>query len=284
MKPETKKYFQFSRRERNGIFLLLFVLIGVIVLKYAWPALLQNSEEEATQLFREQRQHKDREASTKDSVKQSHYPLKPFNPNTLSKDSLIYSGLPPKLAQQILNYRNKGGGFKVKKDFAKLYYLTDSAYQAIEPYLLLPEKVEPPKPIIVEINTADSLQLLKIRGVGPFYAHKILEYRRDAGGYFTLAQLGEAFYIRANTLEEQQSRMAEIKKQLRVDASKIKKLNVNTVTQKQLSHHPYISYGQSKKIVSLRKKMKGIKSWEDLDSKNIFSEREKELLQHYLTF
>lgn len=284
MKQAIKQYFTFSRRERNGIFLLLFVLLALIAASFFLPHLYNVDESEPQKSYQQNTKPQQKQSVKRAGEKNEiYYQLKPFNPNTASKDSLIQSGLSEKLAQQILNYREKGGKFKVKKDFAKLYYLTDSAYQAIAPYLLLPDELPKPKPLIVEINAADSLLLLRVKGIGPVYAHKILEYRRQSGGYFTLNQLGEAFYINANTLQEQQQRMSEIKSQLRVDTTKIKKLDINTVTQQQLSHHPYISYKQAKKVISLRKK-KRIVSWETLDIENIFSEREKQLLIRYIQF
>ena len=278
MKAEIKKYFQFSRRERNGIFLLLFVLIGIIIVRVTFPTLFTLNNKEAQSVYQN---HKDSVQNLKN--KETVIPLKPFNPNTFSKDSLIKSGVPAKLAQQIINYKSKGGEFKIKQDFAKLYYLTDSSFKVFQPYLLLPSKLPKPQPISIEINSADSMQLLKVKGIGPFYAHKILKYKRETGGFFTLNQLEEAFYINANTLQEQQQRMAFIKKQLRVNPLKINKFNVNTATQKQLSHHAYITYRQSIKIVSLRKK-KRIENWETLLAKKIFTEKEKNILIYYLKF
>lgn len=281
MRPELKKYFQFSRRERNGIFLLLFVLIGVILFKVSLSKLYNLTDDEANEAYQS---NKDSLSQDKDNtLVKTKYALKPFNPNTFSKDSLVKSGVNQKLAQQIINYRRKGGSFKIKKDFAKLYYLTDSSYSVYAPFLLLPENLPKPKPLIVEINSADSMQLLRVKGIGPFYAHKILKYKRETGGFFTINQIEEAFYINANTLEEQQRQMAVIKKQLKVNPSKIKKFNVNTATQKQLSHHNYISYKQSKKILSLRKKKK-IGGWEALIEANIFTNKEKTILVYYLKF
>ncbi len=282
MKKAIKQYFTFSRRERNGVFLLLFVLLGFIIANFAIPLLYSTNKNEAEKAFKENTRKQ--QQSVKRGEITATYQLKSFDPNTASKDSLIQSGLSEKLAQQILNYREKGGKFRVKKDFAKLYYLTDSAYKAIAPYLLLPDELPKPNPLIVEINTADSLLLLRVKGIGPVYAHRILEYRRQSGGYFTLDQLGEAFYINANTLQEQQQRMAEIKSQLRVDSTKIEKLNINTAILTQLSHHPYISYKQSKKIISLVKKRGKIHGWEVLDSAGIFSPKYKNLLQRYIAF
>lgn len=283
MKQQVKQYFQYSRRERNGIFLLLFVLIGVIVATKLYTQTNRAKETEAQQALQENFIAKNTTANNQSS-EEGKRRLKPFNPNTYTKDSLVQCGLSEKLAQQIINYRNKGGFFKTKKDFAKLYYLSDSAYKTYLPYLLLPDEVTPPQPVMIELNTADSIQLLKVKGIGPVYAHKIMEYKRNAGGFYTLDQLGEAFYINANTLQEQQQRMNEIKQQLRVDSNSISKININTASQKQLSHHPYISYKQSKKIISLIKKRGEIRSWEVLDSAGIFSANDKMLLHHYLRF
>ncbi len=281
MKPEIKKYFQFSRRERNGILVLLFVLVGSIILRVTIPSFFGIDNKEAQTVYQN---YKD--SSHKNIKKETillKYSLHPFNPNITSKDSMVKCGVPLKLARQIVNYRNKGGQFRIKKDFAKLYYLTDSSYLIYKPYLLLPDKIKKLKPLIVELNTADSMQLLAVKGIGAFYAYKILKYRREAGGFFTLNQLEEAFYIRANTLDEQQKRMAFIKKQLKVNPKNIKKFNVNTATQKQLSHHPYISYRQSKRIMTLRKKNE-IKGWDELIDAKIFTEEEKKNLIYYLKF
>ena len=64
-----------------------------------------------------------------------------FNPNTIGADSLQLLGFSPKQAQSILNYRNKGGKFRVKRDFAKLYVVDSAKYAALVPYILLPDSI-----------------------------------------------------------------------------------------------------------------------------------------------
>jgi competence protein ComEA len=284
VKPNIKQYFQFSRRERNGVFLLLFVLIVLIVLKFTIPFWFAADDTEAKEIFNKNAQQL-KELSQKTMEGERQIALKPFNPNTFTIDSLINSGLPNGLARQIINYRQKVGLFATKADFKKLYNLTDSFYNVLHPYILLPDAAEQAKPkkLVVEINSADSLQLLAVKGIGPVYAAKILEYRRLLGGYYTLDQLGEAFYINANTLAEKEQRMAEIKKQLKVDASLIKKININTATQKQLSRHPYISYKESKAIVKHREKKGDFIQNTDLVSAGILSPEKLKLLAIYIS-
>ncbi|MBR6540044.1 MAG: helix-hairpin-helix domain-containing protein [Bacteroidales bacterium] len=64
-----------------------------------------------------------------------------FNPNTVTLDSLQMLGFTQKQAQSILNYRNKGGVFRVKKDFAKMYVVDSLKYTLLSSYILLPDKL-----------------------------------------------------------------------------------------------------------------------------------------------
>jgi competence protein ComEA len=210
--------------------------------------------------------------------------LRPFNPNTISKDSLVVMGISEQLANQIINYRSKVGPFMFKTDFSKLYHLPDSLYKVYEPYLLLPETNVPAlESRLVEINSADSLQLIAVKGIGPFYAHKILEYRRKSGGYYSIDQLDEAFIVYGNTLEEKQQRMKEIKSRLQVNPSLIKTINISTATQKQLSQHPYINYKQSVAIIRIRDKNQ-VTGLDDLLEKSGFDNRMAEIMKHYLAW
>ena len=103
-----------------------------------------------------------------------------FDPNTVSKDDLMRLGFTDGQAQSILNYRGKGGRFRRKSDFAKSYVVSDAMFRRLEPYIVIPK---------IDINTADTSQLVKLPGVGHFYAQKIVEYRKELGGYSYPEQL-----------------------------------------------------------------------------------------------
>lgn len=62
-----------------------------------------------------------------------------FNPNTVSKDSLQLLGFSSRQAQSIINYRNKGGKFRKKGDFARLYVVDSTMYLSLREYILLPD-------------------------------------------------------------------------------------------------------------------------------------------------
>lgn len=64
--------------------------------------------------------------------------LFPFNPNTVSLDSLTLLGFSVKQAQTILRYREKGGRFRRKEDLAKIYTVSPEMYERLYPYITLP--------------------------------------------------------------------------------------------------------------------------------------------------
>ena len=77
------------------------------------------------------------EAVEADAVREERFP---FDPNVISLDSLQLLGFSPKQAQTILNYRSKGGRFRQKRDFAKMYVVDSAMYRSLAPYILLPDR------------------------------------------------------------------------------------------------------------------------------------------------
>ena len=106
-----------------------------------------------------------------------------FDPNTVSFEDLCCLGFSQRQAEVILNYRSKRGKFRSANDFAKMYVVDSLTFERLEPYIKIAK---------IDLNRADSTALLGLKGIGPYYAHKILEYRQRLGGYFTtLEQLTE---------------------------------------------------------------------------------------------
>ena len=98
---------------------------------------------------------------------------------------------------------------------------------------------------VVELNSADTTRLKQLRGIGSGYAKMIVAYREKLGGFYKAEQLLEVYKFSDETYQK-------IKHQLKVDTTLIRKINVNTVTVKELKSHPYISYYQALSIVENR--------------------------------
>ena len=103
-----------------------------------------------------------------------------FNPNTAGMEDLQRLGFSEKQAQSILNYREKGGKFRRKEDFAKSFVVADSVYRRLEPFIDIP---------LLDINRADSAAFDALPGIGGWFAAKMVRYREEIGGYTSTEQL-----------------------------------------------------------------------------------------------
>ncbi len=156
-----------------------------------------------------------------------------FDPNTVSREDLVRLGFSEKQAQVIENYRSKGGKYYSPADFAKMYVVDSAAYERLKPYIKIRK---------LDLNTADSLELIGLRGIGPYYAHKIIEYRRRLGGVFTSKQqLLEIDGFDADRLEG-------FAKGVEVRA-KTPWFTIWSATKDQLKNHPYIGPYTAKGII-----------------------------------
>ena len=107
-----------------------------------------------------------------------------FNPNTASHDDFQRLGFSEKQASALVNYRNKGGIFRRKSDFAKSFVVADSVYRRLEPYIDIP---------LLDLNTADSAAFDGLPGIGGYFANKIIEYRTRLRGFSYKEQLMDIY-------------------------------------------------------------------------------------------
>ena len=103
-----------------------------------------------------------------------------FNPTTVSLEDLQRLGFSERQAQAIVNYREKGGHFRRKTDFAKSFVVADSVYSRLEPFIDIPR---------VDLNRADSAAFDALPGIGPYLASRMVAYREALGGYRCPEQL-----------------------------------------------------------------------------------------------
>jgi hypothetical protein len=176
----------------------------------------------------------------------------PVNPYTADSQTWVQLGLYPNQARSLVKYLQKGGKLNAKDDLWKLYFMDSVLYKKLvsriqyqSDSVLVKPKSEAKQ--MYELNSADSATLVQIRGIGPTYASRIIKYRKLLGGYAHLTQLNEVYGISAVSYEQ-------IKEFLYVDASKIKKLNVNNLPFTVLAKHPYIGQSNARIINKLHQK------------------------------
>lgn len=178
----------------------------------------------------------------------------PFDPNKATPAEFEAIGLSDRLIKNIINYRNKGGFFDDAEDFSKLYALSAEDFKVLEPYIeihheLLPDQTTIEKPLLsIEINSADTLDLQQLTGIGPSFASRIVKYRDLLGGYSDKTQLLEVFGMDS-------LRYVSIADNILVDQKKIQKININSASVKELIVHPYIEFYLAKSIITYREQI-----------------------------
>lgn len=272
MKQQLKDYLSFGKSERNAILFIMVLIVLVLILPAMFfshnPPQLINSDEFATEIAQfmlvdnqnpatSQRDFNFNEPD-KAALRTRFTPFK-FDPNVLNEQGWKALGFSDRQAKGIIKYRNTGANFKTPEDLKKLYVFTDEVYKIFEPYITIQNQnteyaIAKPntkstypayEQFAAELNSSDSATLVKVRGIGPVFAKRIIRYREKLGGYVSVAQLSEVYGMDS-------SRYELMRKGVFIDSSLIRKLNVNTASLEELRAHPYIDYYIAKAIVDAR--------------------------------
>ena len=177
---------------------------------------------------------------TAETLRRNHterkYESFPFDPNTVSVDDLMRLGFSQKQAQSIDNYRKKGGRFRRKSDFARSYVVEDSVFQRLEKYINIPK---------IDINSADSVTLITLPGIGKFFAGKIVSYRKELGGYSYPEQLMDIWHF-------DREKYDNLKDLIKLDTLGIDAYPLWSLSETELARHPYIGKRAARGIVLFR--------------------------------
>ena len=236
-----------------------------------------------------------------------------FDPNTADSTQLLRLGLQPWQVRNIYKYRAKGGVYRKKEDFARLYGLTVKDYRRLEPYIQISSDYLPAATLFkgrkeekdgnsrsngnygsnksnenndnlrypvkirenehIVLNTADTAQLQRVPGIGKYYAKEIVHYGKWLGGYVNVDQLDEIDQF-----------PKEAKKFFIIQHSNPHKLNVNKLTLQQLRRHPYINYHQAKAILDYRRLHGKIEDIRQLRFSSDFAEKDFQRLIPYIEY
>jgi competence ComEA-like helix-hairpin-helix protein len=307
MKSKFQDYFNFSKKELNGI-LVLCVLIGFVLILPNIAAHFRKTESYDFKDFDgEMKQFlaSARRVDTKSKfIARRNFEEKEvepayfyFDPNGLSENSWHKLGLSARQVKVIKNYESKGGRFYQKKDLEKMYSLSSEEYKLLEPYIRIRNQrtanakgssykynklgntisSRSPSRELVEINDADSTSLETIRGIGPAFASRIVKYRNRLGGFYRKEQLMEVYGLDSALFER-------IESQVLVNTSSIRTININTATFEEIKRHPYLSYKQMNAILQYRKQHVNFESIDDLKKIAIMNEEILRKIEPYLTY
>lgn len=278
-----KDYFTLSKTQQYGSIVLIFLILIVAVAPRIVSCCIEKKRQPDFSKFRE----------IMDNYVEWTEPTEPdspvrndtvftFDPNLVTYDDLLCLGLSEKVSSNIIKYRKSGGKFKTPADFSKIYGINDSIFARLKPYISIQQNSQQQKKstktkrdnvqkqhsygksersesklTIIELNTADSAQLVLLRGIGPVLAKRIITYRNLLGGFYSVEQLREIRNLSDETY-------TYIYMQLSADTSSITKIDINDFKYRQLSNHPYMSLSQLNSIMNYKRLMGNFSSVSDL--------------------
>lgn len=291
MKKIIQSFINYSTLEKRGIVALVFIIFLLLASLFTMPYWLKNTtsiSEDSTLV------------AAWEAFKLSHTPTPDtatvglvatssrfsFDPNTLDSIGFINLGLTTKQVRLLLHWRRKGKVFYKKEDFSKLYTLTAIQYEQLAPYIQIASSQTVsrfenrwetlPEPQQVDINTVDSVTLIRLKGIGPYFAHKLLERRDKLGGYIKHEQLLEAYKFSDSTYQL-------LKKKMVINSNAIRKINLNIATEAQLSNHPYINAKLANHIILYRENLKQFEKIEQLRQVPLMNEEIYRKIAPYLS-
>ncbi|HPE74496.1 MAG TPA: helix-hairpin-helix domain-containing protein [Draconibacterium sp.] len=174
-----------------------------------------------------------------------------LDPNNADYNQLISFGFNSFQAKNITEYRKKGGAFKIKTDLLKIYGIDSAFYNSIEKVITI--EVDDKKQVLenypvllhVELNSADSTELMKLKGIGAVYANRVIKYRNLLGGFYSTSQLLEVYNFPSETFKS-------IENSIYVDTLLVKKIRLNFADYPELLRHPYLNKDQVTAILKYR--------------------------------
>ena len=292
------QYFSFSKAEKNGTLVLVVLIILVLAGYLILPKIIVNRSTDFTDFKNEIEAFEQLISSAEDDV----LPLKnrektfenmddikffEFDPNDLSVDKWKHLGLSEKTINTIRKYLKKGGRFYEPEDLKKIYGLKMDWYKRAEPYIKIREIdatniktgtgviVNDKKAPLIELNSADSLLLTDLRGIGPVLAGRILKYRNLLGGFVRKEQLLEVYGLPYETFEN-------ISRAVIIDTTGITRIDLNKAAFSILIRHPYLDVYTVKGILNYRDIQGNIKDINELKDNRIISEESFSRVKPYL--
>jgi competence protein ComEA len=265
-----KEHIAFNRRERYGVVVLCLLLLAVSLIRASWDRISPPKYPEVvfSQIFIEKDtistnwqeenishqkpavQHTPTK-DVNDYVSIDHY----FDPNKLPLKGWELLGFSEKQALSLIKYRTVIGGFKCADDVGRSFVVSPEKLTELKPWMeftssqIESSSLDKPFEIStvsnIELNKADSLELLRIKGVGPYYAGAIVHLRNDLGGFTSYDQLMGLYAM-------DEKRLANIMDQTSIDISLVKVRNVNNISIDELKSHLYVDFNLARSIVRYR--------------------------------
>ena len=239
-----KDFFYYSKSERRAVYVLLVLIalfvVGIVCIPERQPAL------DSGLTAADSAEWKKLETET--------FPKTKYSP----KDSF------PKRKKYSETYRSNSRKSQRNDSTERKDFLPKKEYVKVFKY---PEGTQ------IDVNSADTVELKKIPGIGSGIAGSIVRYRERLGGFYTLSQLEEVKHVTPDLL-----------KWFKLENDSVRKVEINKAGLDKLRAHPYLNFYQAKIIIDHRRTKGAIKSLSQLALYEEFAEKDLNRLSAYISF
>ena len=251
-----KSHFVFSKSERNGIFLLVTIILVLQLAYWLIPFPKDVAPKDTPELVRfQQKVDSLKQLKIKENTPKQY----PFNPNFITDYKGYTLGMSTQEIDRLLTYRKQNKWVNSKKDFQDVTKVSDSLLNTFSHLFKFPDFITNPKKKKVfakdrklsykdkiDLNKATALQLQEVYGIGPYYSEKIIAYRTKLNGFSDNVQLKDGYGLETNVINN-------ILKKFTVKTPvNIKKININTAKVTDLSELPNLNYEIARQIIKYR--------------------------------
>ena len=256
-----KSHFWYHKSQRNGIFILILLIVifqFIIVFVDFYSEEKVNIDTPKVIAF-----HHQIDSLRKINLENKRLKIFPFNPNYITDYKGAQLGMSLVEIDKLLAFRKTGKFINSRKEFQKVTTISDALLNSISPYFKFPDWVvernqnmqlstsrdtrlfaKKSKYILTstDINLAVKEDLKTINGIGEKLSERIIKYRSKLQGFSSLKQLYEVWGLDTEVV----GKLLLVFKV--INLPNIKKINVNTVSFRELLKNPYLDYELCKKI------------------------------------
>jgi DNA uptake protein ComE-like DNA-binding protein len=286
-------YFKFSSEQRNGIFLLLtLIIVFQIVCFFVDFSTIALTDPMGQKWLSMQSQID----SLKENNKKELSKMYPYNPNFITDYKGYKLGMSVKEIDRLLAFRKENKYVNSAIEFQSVTKVSDSLLKVMAPLFKFPDWVKNKKQYIgyenktnaafakkekitpIDINKASQEDLIKIYGIGEAISLRILKYKESLGGFVSMEQMKEVWGLSPEVV-------VNLNTHFKVNAlPEFKKVNINNGSLKEISQFPYFRYALAKEIVTYRSMNGDIKNIEDLTKIKGFPIEKAKIIGLYLDF
>ena len=275
-----KSHFWYHKSQRNGIFILILLIVifqFIIVFVDFYSEEKVNIDTPKVIAF-----HHQIDSLRKINLENKRLKIFPFNPNYITDYKGAQLGMSLVEIDKLLAFRKTGKFINSRKEFQKVTTISDALLNSISPYFKFPNWVvernqnmqlsssrdtrlfaKKSKYILTstDINLAVKEDLKTINGIGEKLSERIIKYRSKLQGFSSLNQLYEVWGLDTEVVDK----LLLVFKV--INLPNIKKINVNTVSFRELLKNPYLDYELCKKIFEYKEEVAELQDISEL--KNI---------------